>query len=90
VIRPADIRKCEREASTTGAENFGLKIGVKIGFKKDPKDNTGISPDYVRQKLIVVISHSYECVIIYTLELYYKQIFEHVQLVIIAYSVPQN
>ena len=24
-------------------------------------------------KLIVVISHSYECIIIYTLELYYKQ-----------------
>ena len=49
------------------------KFGVKMGFKKDPKENTGISPDYVRQKLIVVISHSYECIIIYTLELYYKQ-----------------
>jgi hypothetical protein len=25
------------------------KFGVKMGFKKDPKDNTGISPDYVRK-----------------------------------------
>ena len=72
-IKPVDIQNCEREAWTTGAENFGWKFGVKMGFKKDPKYNTGISPDYVRQKLIVVISHSYECIIIYTLELYYKQ-----------------
>jgi hypothetical protein len=65
-----------RGGRTTGAENLKIsveKFGVKMGFKKDPKDNTGISPDYVRQKLIVVISHSYECIIIYTLELYYKQ-----------------
>ena len=48
-------------------------LALKWDLKKDPKDNTGISPDYVRQKLIVVISHSYECIIIYTLELYYKQ-----------------
>ena len=61
-----------------------------MGFKNDPKDNTGISSDYVRQNLIVVVSHSYECEIIYTLELYYKQKFEYVQLVIIAYLVPRN
>ena len=48
-IKPVDIQNCEREAWTTGAENFGWKFGVKMGFKKDPKDNTGISPDYVRK-----------------------------------------
>ena len=55
-----------------GAKISVEKFGVKMGFKKIQRIIL-VFHQIMSGKLIVVISHSYECIIIYTLELYYKQ-----------------